>query len=312
VYSLEFGTWNLEIGISITIAMSEKLIPGTPIPEETMRHFILDALKEDVGDGDHTSLACIDSADRSKAKLLVKDECVLAGVAFAKFAFELIDPTSTFEIFKKDGAAVSYGDIAFIVDCNSQALLKGERLVLNTMQRMSGIATMSNRFTFEVEDLPVKILDTRKTTPLLRFLEKWAVKLGGCENYRYGLYDRVMIKDNHIDACGGIQEAILSVEKYQKDNGLILPITVEVRNLVELHKVLEIGKVDRIMLDNFELPLLAEAVATIDARFETEASGGVNIHTVRNIAKTGVDYISVGALTHSYQSVDLSLKVMKE
>ncbi len=292
--------------------MSEKLIPDTPIPEETMRHFILDALKEDVGDGDHTSLACIDPAERSKAKLLVKDECVLAGVAFAKFTFELIDPTSTIEIFKKDGAAVSYGDIAFIVDCNSQALLKGERLVLNTMQRMSGIATMANRFKFEVEDLPVKILDTRKTTPLLRFLEKWAVKLGGCENYRHGLYDRVMIKDNHIDACGGIQEAILSVEKYQKDNGLILPITVEVRNLVELHKVLDIGKVDRIMLDNFELPLLAEAVATIDGRFETEASGGVNIHTVRNIAKAGVDYISVGALTHSYQSVDLSLKVMKE
>ena len=160
--------------------------------------------------------------------------------------------------------------------------------------------------------MPVKILDTRKTTPLLRFLEKWAVKLGGCENYRYGLYDRIMIKDNHIDACGGIQEAILSVEKYQKDKGLILPITVEVRNLVELHKVLEIGKVDRIMLDNFELPLLDEAVATIDGRFETEASGGVNIHTVRNIAKSGVDYISVGALTHSYQSVDLSLKVIKE
>lgn len=292
--------------------MSEKLIPDTPIPEEMMRHFILDALKEDVGDGDHTSLACIDPADRSKAKLLVKDECVLAGVAFAKYAFEMIDPSSSMEIFKKDGEAVSYGDIAFMVDCNSQALLKGERLVLNTMQRMSGIATMSNRFTFEVEDLPVKILDTRKTTPLLRFLEKWAVKLGGCENYRYGLYDRIMIKDNHIDACGGIQEAILSVEKYQKDKGLILPITVEVRNLVELHKVLEIGKVDRIMLDNFELPLLDEAVATIDGRFETEASGGVNIHTVRNIAKSGVDYISVGALTHSYQSVDLSLKVIKE
>lgn len=292
--------------------MVENMIEKTLISEEQMRHFILDALKEDVGEGDHTSLACIDPSDRSNAKLLVKDECILAGVQFAQYAFQLIDPSATVTVVKQDGEPASFGDIAFFVECNSQALLKVERLVLNMMQRMSGIATMANRFKFETEDLPVKILDTRKTTPLLRFLEKWAVKLGGCYNYRYGLYDRIMIKDNHIDACGGIQEAILSVEKYQKDNGLILPITVEVRNLVELHKVLEVGKVDRIMLDNFELPLLAEAVATIDSRFETEASGGVTIHTVREIAKTGVDYISVGALTHSYQSVDLSLKVVKE
>jgi len=248
--------------------MTTKMISNTQVSEEMLHRFIKQALEEDVGNGDHTSLACISKDDRSKAKLLV--------------------------------------------DCNSRALLKAERLVLNTMQRMSGIATMANRFKFEVEDLPVKILDTRKTTPLLRFLEKWAVALGGCHNYRHGLYDRVMIKDNHIDACGGIQEAIISVEKYQKANNLSLPITVEVRNLVELHKVLAVGKVDRIMLDNFEVPLLAEAVATINGRFETEASGGVNIYTVREIAKTGVEYISVGALTHSAQSMDLSLKVMKE
>ena len=197
------------------------------------------------------------------------------------------------------------------MECNSQALLVAERSVLNTMQRMSGIASMSNRFAFEVEDLPVKVLDTRKTTPLLRFLEKWAVKMGGCTNYRSGLYDWIMIKDNHIDACGGIQEAILRVEEYQKKKGLNLSVTVEVRNLDELDKVLEVGKVRRIMLDNFEIPILAAAVDIIGDKFETEASGGVNINTIRKIAQTGVKYVSVGALTHSSQSLDLSLKVIK-
>ena len=292
--------------------MATKISTESLISEEMITRFIHAALAEDVGEGDHTSLACIDEKDRSKAKLLVKDDCVLAGLEVAIATFKIVDPTSTIQIFKQDGDAVQYGDIAFIVECNSQALLKAERLVLNTMQRMSGIATMANRFKFEVEDLPVKIIDTRKTTPLLRFLEKRAVALGGCYNYRHGLYDRVMIKDNHIDACGGIQEAILSVDKYKKKNKLTIPVTVEVRNLVELHKVLAVGKVDRIMLDNFEVPLLAEAVATINGRFETEASGGVTIYTVREIAKTGVEYISVGALTHSALSMDLSLKVIKE
>ena len=181
------------------------------------------------------------------------------------------------------------------------------------MQRMSGIATLSNRFKFEIEDLPVQILDTRKTTPNLRFIEKWAVRLGGCTNYRDGLYDRIMIKDNHIDACGSITAAMQQVADYQKEKGLSLPVTIEVRNLVELYEVMETGagKVDRIMLDNFELPILAEAVAVINKRFETEASGGVNIHTVRKIAQTGVNFISVGALTHSATSLDLSLKVAK-
>ena len=181
------------------------------------------------------------------------------------------------------------------------------------MQRMSGIASLANRYLFEVEDLNVKILDTRKTTPNLRYFEKWAVHLGGCENYRYGLYDRVMIKDNHIDACGGIQEAILKVADYKKANQKDIPVTVEVRNLVELYKVLEIGegKVNRIMLDNFEIPILREALAIIDGRFETEASGGININTIRNVGKTGVEYISVGALTHSAISLDLSLKIIK-
>lgn len=284
---------------------------GGLITEDYINNFIDRALEEDVQDGDHTSLACIPENATSRAKLLVKDDGVIAGIQLATTIFKKVDSNASVEQFKKDGDAIRYGDIAFEVQCNSRALLKAERLVLNAMQRMSGIATLSNRFKFEVEDLPVTILDTRKTTPLIRFLEKWAVKAGGCTNYRYGLYDRIMIKDNHIDACGGIREAVKEVNTYLQKNKLALPITVEVRNLVELHKVLEVGMVDRIMLDNFELPLLKEAVQTINKRFETEASGGVNIYTVREIAKTGVQFISVGALTHSATSLDLSLKVIK-
>jgi nicotinate-nucleotide pyrophosphorylase (carboxylating) len=274
--------------------------------------FINDALAEDVGTGDHTSQACIPADQRSKAKLLVKDEGVIAGVELAEMIFKKVDPSCEFELLIEDGKDVRYGDIAFYVTCNSQALLKAERLVLNTMQRMSGISTLSSRFHFEVEGYPVTILDTRKTTPLLRFLEKWAVKIGGCSNYRDGLYDWIMIKDNHIDACGSITNAILKTNEYLEKNNLDLGITVEVRNLVELHEVLEVGKVTRIMFDNFEIPILAEAVATVDQRFETEASGGVTLRRVRKIAKTGVDYISVGALTHSAGSLDLSLKVVKD
>lgn len=283
------------------------------IDNEILTSFINNALAEDVGEGDHTSLATIPADDRSRAKLLVKDAGVLAGVELAKAVFKIVDPKSTVTVFIEDGASVNFGDIAFEVECNTHALLKAERLILNSMQRMSGIASLSNRFLFEVEDLNVTILDTRKTTPLIRFLEKWAVRIGGCTNYRYGLYDRIMIKDNHIDACGGLKEAIETVAAYKtKNNREDLKVTVEVRNLVELDQVLEVGKVDRIMLDNFELPLLREAIRAIGDAFETEASGGVNIHTVRKIAQTGVQYISVGALTHSAQSKDLSLKVIKE
>ena len=278
---------------------------------EKLDSFISAALKEDIGDGDHTSLACIPAEKRDTARLLVKDPGVIAGVEVAKRIFEKVDPDCRFEIFIEDGSDVHVGDIVFEVECNTQALLKAERLALNIMQRMSGIATLSNRFMFEVEDLPVKLLDTRKTTPLIRFLEKWAVKLGGCTNYRDGLYDRFMIKDNHVDACGGMDQAIEKVLEYKKTNNLDLAITVEVRNFVELHEVLRIGNIDRIMLDNFELPLMSEAVATINKQFEVEASGGMNIHTVREVAKTGVDFISIGALTHSATSLDMSLKVAK-
>jgi len=272
--------------------------------------FIENALREDVGEGDHTSKACIQPNDRSKAKLLIKEPGVLAGVELAKCIFEKVDPTHTMHVYMQDGEAISVGDIAFEVETNTRSLLMAERLVLNSMQRMSGIATLSNRFKFEVEDLPVTILDTRKTTPLIRFLEKWAVQLGGCANYRFGLYDWIMIKDNHIKACGSIKKAIEQVEAYQEASDLNLSVTIEVANLIELYEVLEIGKVTRIMLDNFELPLLAEAVAIVDKRFETEASGGININNVRKVALTGVDYISVGAMTHSAVGLDMSLKII--
>lgn len=287
------------------------MLETATINDKDILDFIKRGLEEDVRDGDHTSLACIPADSRSKARLLVKDAGVIAGVELARRIFEYVDDTAVFELLIPDGSSVDYGSVAFTVECNSQALLKAERLLLNSMQRMSGIATLSNRFHFEVEDLPVKILDTRKTTPLIRFLEKWAVRLGGSHNYRDGLYDWIMIKDNHIDACGGIKQAIESVQTYLKEKNLELGITVEVRNLMELYQVLDVGNVTRIMLDNFELPLLKEAVLIIDGRFETEASGGINIHTVREVAKSGVDYISVGALTHSAQSLDMSLKVMK-
>lgn len=283
--------------------------------QEKLLEFIKAALHEDVQDGDHTSLATIPADARNKAKLLVKDEGVLAGVELAKMVFKHVDPTSTFEEFISDGTAINFGDIAFHVECNAQALLQAERLVLNAMQRMSGIATMTDRFMVELEastNKNVKLLDTRKTTPLLRFLEKWGVRIAGGTNYRDGLYDWIMIKDNHVDACGGVKKAILRANEYLKEQNKDLNITVEVRNLVELYEVLETGQVTRIMLDNFELPILREAVKIVGDQFETEASGGVNLFTVREIANTGVDFISVGALTHSFESLDMSLKVMKD
>lgn len=279
--------------------------------ENQIQKFIKEALHEDVRDGDHTSLACVPSKKRDKAKLLVKAEGILAGVDLAKYIFRYVDATSKITIFLDDGAAIKYGDIAFEVECNSQDLLKAERLVLNTMQRMSGIATLSHQFAEKVKDLPVQILDTRKTTPLIRFLEKWAVRIGGCTNYRDGLYDWIMIKDNHVDAAGGMRQAIERVHEYQQENDLELGITVEVRNFEEMNTALEIGGMTRIMLDNFELEDMRKAVKIINKRFEVEASGGITLETVRPIAETGVDFISSGALTHSYQSLDLSLKIIK-
>jgi nicotinate-nucleotide pyrophosphorylase (carboxylating) len=299
--------------IPIIVNTQQPTVPrNTPAPPaDLIKDFIIRGLDEDVKDGDHTSLACIPADKRDRAKLLVKDTGNIAGIQLARMIFEHVDPTARFDAHVNDGDFVRYGEVAFVVECNSRALLMAERLTLNIMQRMSGIATLANSFAFEVEDLPVKILDTRKTTPNLRFLEKWAVRIGGCHNYRTGLYDWIMIKDNHIDACGGLPQAIERVNAYLAANKLDMGITVEVRNLVELYQALDAGHITRIMLDNFELPLMKEAVAIVGKRFEVEASGGVTLQTVRKIAKTGVDFISVGALTHSYRSLDLSLKVIK-
>ncbi len=279
--------------------------------EQYLQQFIQQALQEDVGDGDHTSLACIPAADMCEGYLLVKDVGNICGIEVAKRIFDHVDPNHEMNVLIPEGSEVSEGDEVFHIKCNTRAFLKAERLVLNTMQRLSGICTLSHRFADEVEGLPVKILDTRKTTPLMRFLEKYAVEVGGCHNYRVGLFDWIMIKDNHVDESGGIKPAIERVQKYLKDSGRNLNITVEVRNFVELHEVLEAGGVTRIMFDNFEIPLLREGVASVNKQFETEASGGIVLQNVRDYAETGVDYISVGALTHSAESLDLSLKVRK-
>jgi nicotinate-nucleotide pyrophosphorylase (carboxylating) len=275
-----------------------------------LKTYISLSLKEDIQTGDITSLACIPKTSRSIAKLLVKEDGILAGVEFAEMVFKQVDPDMIFTCHIKDGTYVKYGDIAFEVEGSTRDLLKTERLVLNVMQRMSGIATLSSRFATEVEGFPVRIIDTRKTTALNRHVEKWAVRIGGCENYRIGLYDWFMIKDNHIKACGSITKAIKAVVKYKEKHDLQnLKVTVEVKNLVEVAEVLRVASVDRIMLDNFDIILMREAVEMIGDRFEIEASGGVSLETVRKIAQTGVNYISVGALTHSAGSLDLSLKI---
>jgi nicotinate-nucleotide pyrophosphorylase (carboxylating) len=273
-----------------------------------LHDFVRRAFEEDVRDGDHTSLACVPADAIGRAKLLVKDDGILAGVDFAKYVFNYLDPNFKLNIFLPDGSVIKKGDIAFEVEGRSQLILQAERLVLNAMQRMSGIATLTRQYTDAVADLPVQLLDTRKTTPTVRFIEKWAVRIGGGTNYREGLYDRIMIKDNHTDFCGNISTAIEKVHKYLIDNHLDLKITVEVRNLKELEEVLAVGGVQRIMLDNFDLETLRKAVVRIGKSYEIEASGGVTMATLRDIALTGVDFISVGALTHSFQSLDLSLK----
>ncbi len=281
--------------------------------------FIEDALWEDVHNGDVTALATIPTDKRDRAVLKVKANGVLAGVELAALIFKKVDPSVSITFFKKDGDAMQNGDIAFEVECGTQALLKAERLVLNTMQRMSGIATMSRQYADAVKDLPVKILDTRKTTPLMRHLEKWAVAIGGCHNYRHGLYDWFMIKDNHTDANGGsIALAIQKIADYKRAHPEVANygVTVEVRSLAELAAAMEAGKgiVTRIMLDNFTTALMkkaVKAVGTAGGGFQIEASGGVTMDNLRRIALTGVHYISSGALTHSVKSLDLSLKVKR-
>lgn len=272
---------------------------------------ITNAIREDVGDGDHSSLACIPEDARGTAKLLVKDEGIIAGVEFARQVFEYVDPGLELEIKIKDGSPVKYGDVCFYVSGLSQSILKSERLVLNAMQRMSAIATKTNEYVKLLEGTNTQILDTRKTTPGIRALEKWAVKIGGGENHRFALYDMVMLKDNHIDFCGGIVKAIEKTKRYLKDNHLDLKIIVEARNLVEIEEILKTEGVYRILIDNFNYEDTRKAVNLINGKCLTESSGGITLETARKYAECGVDYISSGALTHSVYNMDLSLKAVK-
>jgi len=277
-----------------------------------LKEFILKALAEDIGSGDSTSLACVDANASGKAQLLIKDSGILAGMRIAKYIFDLVDEKISFNNILSDGDKIKSGDIAFEIKGNIQNILKTERTVLNIMQRMSGIATETFKYVEQVKGLKTKILDTRKTTPLFREFEKEAVRIGGGFNHRMGLYDMIMIKDNHIDAAGGINNAIEKVNQYQKENKTDLKVEIEVRNLSEVEEVLIKGGVLRIMLDNFEIGDLKKAVELINHKYETEASGGINLQNVRSYAETGVDFISIGALTHSYKSLDMSLKIKKD
>jgi len=270
--------------------------------------FIKNAIAEDLGDGDHTSLSTIPSGSQGQAKLLIKEQGILAGIALAQEIFHQIDDTLHVNILLTDGTAVNYGDVAFTVTGSTHAILLAERLVLNCMQRMSGIATTTQRIVKLLEPFPTQVLDTRKTTPGLRYLEKWAVRIGGGVNHRIGLYDMIMIKDNHVDYAGGITAAITAANTYLKETGKDLKIEIEVRNLEELEQVLATGNVNRIMLDNFNFDDLRTAVKLIDHRYETEASGGIIEDNITQYAACGVDYISMGALTHSVKSLDMSLK----
>lgn len=270
--------------------------------------FIQAALQEDVGSGDYSTLASIDATAKGKAILKIKEKGILAGVDLAKEIFLFLESEAIFTAYKKDGDTVSFGEIAFEVDAKIHTILKAERLALNCMQRMSGIATLTNEYVKLLTGYKTKILDTRKTTPLFRAFEKEAVKIGGGENHRMGLYDMVMLKDNHIDFCGGITAAITKTNEYLKANNLDLMIEVETRTIEDVREALLVGNIQRIMLDNFSPEQAAEAVALIDGRFETEASGGINKETILSYAKAGVDYISVGAIIHHAVSMDLSLK----
>lgn len=265
------------------------------------------ALREDIGDGDHSTLACIPSTAVGTAKMVAKQDGVLCGAIVGERVFHQVDPTLKVSLLKNDGDAVKKGDIVMLVEGHSGSILTAERTALNFMQRLSGIATETKRMVAMLDGLNTRLLDTRKTTPNMRLLEKYAVACGGGTNHRIGLYDMIMLKDNHIDFAGGIEAAIDRTRQYLKEKGKNLKIEIEVRNLDELERVLAHGGVDRIMLDNFDIPALREAVRRIDGRFETEASGGITDQTLRPYAETGVDFISVGALTHHIKSLDLSL-----
>ena len=276
--------------------------------KEKLINFVQNALLEDVGDGDFTTLSTIAQDQQGQAQLLVKEDGILAGVEVAKEIFLYLDPSIEIEILIQDGFKVNVGDVALKLTGKIHTILLGERLVLNIMQRMSGIATQTAQYVKEVAGSKTKVLDTRKTTPLLRFLEKRAVEIGGGVNHRFGLYDMILIKDNHVDYAGGIEAAVQRALKYKKEHNLAIPIEVEVRNFEELELTLNLPGIDRVMLDNFSPEDVEKAVILIDGKIVTEASGGITLSTIAAYAKSGVDYISVGALTHSVKSLDLSLK----
>jgi len=278
--------------------------------EQLIEELIDLSIKEDIGDGDHSSQSCIPEKAQGKVHLLVKEPGIIAGIEVAEKVFKKIDPEVKIEIFIKDGTRVKPGDIAFTVEGKVWTLLKTERLVLNIMQRMSGIATRTNEYVQRLDGLHTKVLDTRKTTPGMRVLEKMAVKIGGGENHRMGLFDMVMLKDNHIDFAGGIEKAVTAVKEYLKAKGKDLKIEVEVRDMDELNEAMRVGGIHRIMLDNFDIRQTKAAVELIGGKYETESSGGITMDTLRDYAECGVDYISVGALTHHIKSLDMSLKAM--
>ncbi len=278
--------------------------------EKEIEIIIENSLREDVGEGDHSSLACIPKEAKGKAKLLVKDEGILSGVEFARRVFEKVDPELKMEVLIEDGSRVKKKDVAFYVEGSSQSILKAERLVLNAMQRMSAISTKTRTFVDRLEGTRTKILDTRKTTPGIRAIEKWAVKIGGGENHRFALYDMIMLKDNHIDFAGGIKTAIEKTQNYLKENQLDLKIIVEARDLDEIRQILEMEGIHRILLDNFNYEQTRQAVEMINGKCQTESSGGITLETARPYAECGVDFISSGALTHSVHNLDLSLKAV--
>lgn len=280
----------------------------TYLTEKSINEFISLALAEDIGDGDHSSLASIPADAQNQARLLVKGEGILAGVELAGYIFKAVDPELKVEVLLQDGAQVKYGDVALTVKGKAQSILTAERLVLNCIQRMSGIATYTHYLTSLIAGTGAKLLDTRKTTPNFRIMEKWAVLIGGGHNHRFGLFDMIILKDNHVDYAGGIKEAITATQHYLKEKGKDLKIEVETRNLDEVRQAMETGGIHRIMLDNMSPDMMREAVAMIGGKYETEASGGITEETIRAVAECGVDYISVGALTHSIKSMDLSLK----
>ncbi|MFA7447181.1 MAG: carboxylating nicotinate-nucleotide diphosphorylase [Weeksellaceae bacterium] len=282
------------------------------VTEERLQHFISEAFKEDIGDGDHSTLGSVPADLQEYAHLLVKEACVLAGIEIAKEIFHFFDPTLEVEVLKKDGSDVKVGDIAFRVKGSARSILSCERLVLNCMQRMSGIATLSRKMAKEVKGTKVKILDTRKTTPNFRMCEKWAVAIGGAHNHRYGLYDMVMLKDNHNDYAGGITKSVQSVKAYLDELGKDLKIEVETRNMAEVKEAVATGLVDIIMLDNMNNQEMKEAVEFIASRCQTEASGGLTLKDLRKVAETGVDFISSGAIIHSAPNKDLSLKAITD